>query len=362
MADIAQGKIDVVVCYKIDRLSRSLLDFTKLVEVFDRYNVTFVSTTQQFNTTTSMGRLTLNMLLSFAQFEREVIGERIRDKIAASRRRGIWMGGWAPMGYGVKDRKLVIQEAEANTVRMLFEQFVKLGSATKLVEQALKAGVKSKHGRPLDKSFLYKMLNNPVYVGEAVHKGTSYPGEHEAIVSRALWDKVRAIMKVSPHKRAGHARAKTPALLKGLIFGPNGLALTPTHTRRKGKLYRYYISTAVASSGRDACEIGRIPAAEIERAVIDQVRTLVGTPEIVVGTWKAARKGDRSITEASVRAALASFEDLWSELFPAEQSRIVELLVERVDVLPDQVSIRFKIEGLASLVAEFQPDGAKAAA
>ena len=362
LADIAQSKIDVVVCYKIDRLSRSLLDFTKLVEVFDRHEVTFVSTTQSFNTTTSMGRLTLNMLLSFAQFEREVIGERIRDKFAASRKRGIWMGGWTPLGYDVKDRKLIVNEAEAATVRMLFEQFVKLGSATKLVAQATKDGVKNKNGKPIDKSFLYKVIRNPVYIGEAVHKGTSYPGEHQAIIGRKLWDKVRAIIKISPRTRAGHTRAKTPSLLKGLIFGPTGLALTPTHTRRGGKLYRYYVSTAVASSGRAACPVGLIPAGSIETAVIDQIQALVAAPEIVVATWKAARKADPSVTEENVRGALVSFKGLWNELFPEEQSRIVRLLVERVDILAESVSIRLHVDGLASLVGDLKADRERAAA
>src|SRR5439155_2829773 len=178
IADIEAGGIDVIVVCKIDRLSRSLMDFAKLVEVFDRNNVTFVSVTQSFNTTTSMGRLTLNILLSFAQFEREVIGERIRDKFAASRKRGIWMGGWAPLGYDVRDRKLVINKAEAATVHMIFKRFVEVGSATALTQTLIAERVTTKHGKPIDKGALYKLLNNRIYIGEAVHKGTAYPGEH----------------------------------------------------------------------------------------------------------------------------------------------------------------------------------------
>src|SRR5690606_3430657 len=198
LADIEDGRIDVVVVYKIDRLSRSLMDFAKLVEVFDRGGVTFVSVTQSFNTTTSMGRLTLNILLSFAQFEREVIGERIRDKIAASRKRGMWMGGFVPLGYEVRDRKLVINDAEAATVRMIFERFVEVGSATALARALAAEGVRTRRGRLVDKGFLYKLLNNRVYIGDAVHKGTAYPGEHEAIITRALWDKVHGILRESP--------------------------------------------------------------------------------------------------------------------------------------------------------------------
>ncbi|MEG9883494.1 MAG: recombinase family protein [Hyphomicrobiales bacterium] len=244
LADIEDGRIDVVVVYKIDRLSRSLMDFAKLVEVFDRGGVTFVSVTQSFNTTTSMGRLTLNILLSFAQFEREVIGERIRDKIAASRKRGMWMGGFVPLGYEVRERKLVINEAEAATVRMIFERFVEVGSATALARALATEGVRTRRGRLVDKGFLYKLLNNRVYIGDAVHKGTAYPGEHEAIITRALWDKVHGILRESPRVRAGRTHAATPALLKGLIFGPTGCAMTPTHTRRGDKLYRYYMSAS----------------------------------------------------------------------------------------------------------------------
>src|SRR5437016_4046727 len=179
LADIEAGGVDIVVVYKIDRLSRSLMDFAKLVEVFDRRTVTFVSVTQSFSTTTSMGRLTLNILLSFAQFEREVIGERIRDKVAASRRKGMWMGGFVPLGYRAENRKLVIEEKEAATVRMIFERFMKIGSATTLARALLAERVTTRSGKPIDKGFLYKLLNNRVYIGEAVHKGTAYHGEHE---------------------------------------------------------------------------------------------------------------------------------------------------------------------------------------
>ena len=173
MVDIEAGKIDVIVIYKIDRLTRSLADFSKMVEVFERQGVSFVSVTQQFNTTTSMGRLMLNVLLSFAQFEREVTGERIRDKIAASRAKGMWMGGFVPWGYDAIDRKLVINEAEAVQIRYIFERFVELGSATRLTREIVRKGITNKRGRPIDKGFLYKLFRNRVYLGEAVHKGTS---------------------------------------------------------------------------------------------------------------------------------------------------------------------------------------------
>ncbi|MGY2991528.1 site-specific DNA recombinase [Mesorhizobium sp. URHB0026] len=235
LRDVELGLVDVVVVYKIDRLSRSLMDFSKLVDVFDANDVTFVSITQSFSTTTSMGRLTLNILLSFAQFEREVIGERIRDKFAASRRKGMWMGGNVPFGYRVENRKLLVHDEEAATVRMIFERFLQIGSATILARTLNAEGFSRKKGKAFDKGLLYKLLSNRVYVGEAVHKGTSFPGEHQAIISRELWDKVRSIIAESPSKRAGQSRRQTPALLKGLIFAPNGYAMTrPTRARRAG--------------------------------------------------------------------------------------------------------------------------------
>src|SRR3979411_233458 len=239
LADIGAGKGDVVVVYKIDRLSRSLMDFSRLVEVFDQHKVTFVSVTQSFNTTTSVGRLTLNVLLSFAQFEREVIGERIRDKFAASRKRGMWMGGWAPLGYEVRDRKLVVNEVDAKLVRSIFQRFVKTGSATTLARELIKKNVRNKYNKLIDKGSLYKMLNNPIYIGVAVHKGVSYPGEHVGIIDRKVWDKVQARFQESPRRRAVATRAQTPALLKGIIFGPTGAAMSPTPTRKNGRVDCY---------------------------------------------------------------------------------------------------------------------------
>ena len=353
LADIEAHRVDVIVVYKIDRLSRALMDFAKLVEVFDRNSVTFVSVTQSFNTTTSMGRLTLNILLSFAQFEREVIGERIRDKFAASRKKGMWMGGFVPLGYDVKDRKLVINKAEATTVRIIFERFIKIGSATELVRKLRAESVRGKQGKLVDKGYVYKLLNNRVYVGEAVHKGTAYPGEHEAIIDRELWDRVHTVLRESPRKRAAHTRAQTPALLKGLIFGPTDRAMTPAHTRKGGKLYRYYVSTDVLKRDAEACTVRRVPAAEIESAVVGQLRGLLRAPEIIVRTWRAAKSiGD--ISEADVRDALERLDPLWDELFPAEQARIVQLLVERVDVSPDGADIRLRTEGLTNLVTELR--------
>ena len=292
LADIDDGLVDVVVVYKIDRLSRSLMDFSKLVEVFDRNGVTFVSVTQSFNTTTSMGRLTLNILLSFAQFEREVIGERIRDKVAASRKRGIWMGGYVPLGYDVQDRKLLVNDAEASSVRRIFERFVELGSATVLARELRGDGFRNKQGTLIDKGYLYRLLNNRVYRGEAVHKGKAYPGEHDAIIDEALWDQVHAILKESPRKRANNSRSRTPALLKGLIFSDTGAAMTPTSTKKGAKLYRYYVSMDVIRNRETGEETApmRLAAGMVEDAVVTEVRRILQTPEVVSQVLAALKK------------------------------------------------------------------------
>ena len=352
MADIEDGLVDVVVVYKIDRLSRSLADFAKLVEVFDRNGVTFVSVTQSFNTTTSMGRLTLNILLSFAQFEREVTAERIRDKVRASRMKGMWMGGCPPLGYEVKNRKLVENPADAAHVRWVFARFIEIGSGTLLARELAERGVTTSRGHRIDKKFIYRMLNNRVYIGDAVHKGTSYPGEHSAIIDREVWDNVHAILTESPRKRAARTRADTPALLKGLLFGPDGAAFSPTHTRKGGRLYRYYVSQTVLKHGAGSCPVSRVPAGEIEAAVIDQLRALFRQPELVAGTWKAAHAHADNITEANARAALQKLDPLWDELFPAEQARIVALLVERVDIGMEGLNVRLRVDGLSGLARE----------
>jgi len=361
MADIEDGLVDVIVVYKIDRLSRSLADFAKLVEVFDRNAVTFVSVTQSFNTTTSMGRLTLNILLSFAQFEREVTAERIRDKVAASRKKGMWMGGVPPFGYRVENRKLLVDEDAAAHVRWIFSRFIEIGSCTVLAREVGARYIHTQRGNRIDKKYLYRMLSNRAYIGEAVHKGDSYPGEHDAIIDRALWDKVHLILKESPRVRGHRTRAQTPALLKGLVFGPDGAAFSPTHTRKLGRLYRYYVSQTVLKHGAGSCPVGRVPAGEIEAAVIDQLRAMFRQPEIVAGTWKAAREKAVEINEAETHVALARLDPLWDEIFPAEQARIVALLVERIDINADGMNVRLRTDGLAALAREMRAEVGAAA-
>jgi site-specific DNA recombinase len=289
LSDVSTGKIDVVVVYKVDRLTRSLSDFAKIVDIFDKHAVSFVSVTQQFNTTSSMGRLTLNILLSFAQFEREVTGERIRDKIAASKKKGMWMGGQPSLGYDVKDRKLIVNNTEAETVRHIFRRYTELKSVQGLKEDLDGAGIVSKvrvasdgsryGGRPLSRGALYLMLQNRIYRGEIVHKGKGYPGEHETVVDEALWNTVQAILSENRVDRANGKTGHQPNLLTGILFDTHGGRMSPTHANKKGTRYRYYISRSLLDGSAKAKAQGqRIPAVALESLVVRRVRGWLGDP------------------------------------------------------------------------------------
>ena len=367
MADIEAGKIDVVLIYKIDRLTRSLADFSRMVDVFERYGVSFVSVTQQFNTTTSMGRLMLNILLSFAQFEREVTGERIRDKIAASKRKGMWMGGIPPIGYDVENRRLVPNEREAKIVLHIFQRFVELGSSTALVKELRLDGVTSKawttqdgkvrDGKSIDKGLIYKLLNNRTYLGELRHKEQWYQAEHAPIVDRKSWDDAHAILSTNGRVRGNAARATVPFLLKGIVFGNDGRALSPWHTtKRNGRRYRYYIPQRDAKEHAGASGLPRLPAAELESAVLDQLRAILRAPDLLGDILPHAIKFDPTLDEAKMTVAMIRIDAIWDQLFPTEQSRIVKLLVEKVIVSPNNMEVRLRANGIERLVLEVRQE------
>jgi len=266
LIDIERGQIDIVVVYKIDRLTRSLADFSKMVEVFERNEVSFVSVTQQFNTTTPMGRLMLNVLLSFAQFEREVTGERIRDKIAAAKRKGMWMGGVPSLGYDVENRLLVVNEAEAAVVRRIFEEMLTIGSPTQIAANLTLEGITTKSwttqegqtrsGTRIDKKYLHKLLRNRIYLGELSHKGNWYPGAHPPIIEQELWDKVHAVLSKDGHTRSVETkiRSRTDALLRGLLYAPSGERMYPTYSRKKGAqvpLLRVQVGKPLRRAGQE---------------------------------------------------------------------------------------------------------------
>lgn len=373
MLDIEAGRIDVVVIYKIDRLTRSLADFSKMVEVFERQGVSFVSVTQQFNTTTSMGRLMLNVLLSFAQFEREVTGERIRDKITASKKKGLWMGGIPPLGYDVKDRKLVPNYGEAKLVRHIFQRFVEIGSTTLLVRELQLDGVTSKAwvtqdgkiraGKLIDKSLIYKLLHNRTYLGELRHKEQWYPAEHPAIIDQDLWDIVHAMLASNDRGRGSARRATVPFLLKGMVFGEDGRALSPWHTtKRNGRRYRYYIPQRDAKEYAGASGLPRLPAAELEAAVLQQLRAMMRQPVMISEIVPQAVALNDQLDEAQITVAMTHLDVIWDQLFPAEQARIVQLLVEKVIVSSSNIALQLRANGIGQVAMELQPARVKAEA
>ena len=363
--DVRRGLVNTIVVYKIDRLSRSLADFAKLVELFDQHKVTFVSVTQSFNTTTSMGRLTLNILLSFAQFERELSGERVRDKIAASRQRGMWMGGMPPLGYDVVDRKLVINAAEAEIIREMFTRYAMTPSMATLCNDLRAQGVTSKSwttatgkartGKLIDKGHIYRIFNSPVYLGMAAYKGQCFPGEHEAIISQELWDRVQSHLKTGTNigKAQRSARTSTaPSLLRGMLFSVEGRLFTPGWTSKKQKVYRYYINTDAIKIGKAGCEVQRIPAGEIETVVIEQLRKILQSPEVLAHTVRETCEQRATASEAGAIQALQTIDAVWDELFPAEQARIVQTLVDRITVRRDGISIAWKTDGMTKLLKD----------
>jgi site-specific DNA recombinase len=349
LADIAAGRVDTVVVYKIDRLTRSLTDFAKIVEILDQRSTSFVSVTQQFNTTTSMGRLTLNVLLSFAQFEREVIGERIRDKIAASKRKGMWMGGVPPLGYLVEDRKLRTIDSEAEIVRAIFCRYAELGSV-RLVKQELDAGgIKSKSwtsasgrpigGKPFSRGALYLMLQNRTYLGEIVHKGQSHPGDHAPIIGQPLWDAAQSRLADNTAERRSGTRTRQLSLLAGILFDPDGNRLTPTHAVKGATRYRYYVSHSLIT--RDQSELSpglRLPAAEIEQVVTSRVCKWLLDPGSI---YTATRFLDASAQRRLIARA-AEIGKSWPELPRPRQRAAVTALIERIDVGADQIHIHIR--------------------
>ena len=357
IADIQIGKVDIVVVYKIDRLSRSLADFARMVDVFDHHRVSFSAVTQQINSATSMGRLMLNVLLSFAQFEREVTGERIRDKIAASKAKGMWMGGPLPLGYDVDNRLLVINEVEAKLVRRIFDDFVTVRSATLMAKAYGAQGVVTKGGKPFTKQTLYKMLHNRMYLGEIVHKGQSFPGQHQAIISQAQWDAAHALIATDgiERRRETNDRQREPVLLRGLLFTPDGERLVPSYTVKKGKTYRYYTPIKHRRFGAWASQHEPLPAVPIEELVKQQIVAALSTPHIVQSVWDRMQHIWPDLTEPQVVLPMRNLASLWRELFPAEQCRLAQLLIERIVIADAGLEIIWRDQGWQDLAGELLP-------
>jgi DNA invertase Pin-like site-specific DNA recombinase len=353
--DITAGRVDVVVVYKIDRLTRSLMDFARIVEVFDRHEVSFVSVTQQFNTTTSMGRLTLNVLLSFAQFEREVTAERIRDKIAASRKKGMWMGGTVPIGYRSEDKRLVIEPGEAGIVRQLFRLYLEIGSVRRLKEKVDELGLrtpkrplrKGKPGgdRPFSRGHLYWLLSNPLYVGDVRHGDKVWPGQHEAIIDREMWDAVqKGLSDQAPAIRQG-ARMGRKSLLAGLVFDETGDRLSPSHAVKDGRRYRYYISHRLMQA-RKRDEAGwRLPAEELEATILTALADLLRDQKRLMQAVGVQGRDPAAIRQAMDRSSelAASVTGQSSSCYDS-----VRLIVGKIVVAPQQLTLMLSHQGLCT--------------
>lgn len=269
LMDIEEDKIDIVVVYKVDRLTCSLMDFSKIIDIFDKHGTSFVSITLQFNTTTSMGRLTLNILLSFAQFEREVTGERIRDKIAASKKKGMWMSGRPPIGYKKEDKKLVVEENDVPKVRMIFDKYLELKSVPKLMEWLRKENIRTKSDKKFYKGQLYHMLSNKVYIGKIIHKDNVYDGEHVGIIDDITFERVQKLLYENKVDKICGTKCSSNSLLSGLLFDDNGNRMSPTHSNSHKRRYRYYVSQALKNYKKSqAGSVSKIPAGEIEKFLI----------------------------------------------------------------------------------------------
>jgi DNA invertase Pin-like site-specific DNA recombinase len=349
LADVAAGRTKVVVVYKVDRLTRSLADFAKIIEVLEANEASFVSITQQFSTTTSMGRLTLNVLLSFAQFEREVTAERIRDKIAASKKKGMWMGGVVPLGYDVRDRKLVVNEAEASTVRTIFELYREYGSTLRVEEAADKLGLRTKAriradggrqgGAPFTRGHVNKLLVNYLYVGEVHYKGISYPGEHQGIIDRDLWDAVQARLARNAVVRRTRSNANVPSLLTGLVETGDGARLTPSHCVKQGQRYRYYVTK------KQGCGGWRLPAPALEKVIVDRIYRFL-TDQAHLSAELASDTAPSVLEPLFERSAALAHE--LQRLAPASQREILLHILQHVVITQGSITIVLKAQALGA--------------
>jgi site-specific DNA recombinase len=396
LVDIEAGEVDAVVVYKIDRLSRSLRDFGKLMEIFEQNAVAFVSVTQRFDTSSSVGKLTLNILMSFAEFERGITRERILDKIASAKKRGRHCGGVAILGFDTDRimKRLVVNEDEAKLVKHIFTRFIETRSTMQLADELNRDGYKTKAyptvtgktigGKPWTKAHLYALINNPKYIGKVEHKGTTYNGEHQALIDSSLWDAAHKLLNENCAGRASTRNAATPALLKGIIkCATCRCSMGITYTRRKGRTYRFYLCSQAAKKGYGKCPLRSVSAGTIESATIGQVRIALRAPELIARVCREARlreaeEVDRlrsegndvdaralethALVENDVIDALKQFDRVWDSLFPSEQHRIVQLLIESISVAPDGIELRLRADGLKSLLAELTAKNAEAPA
>ena len=361
--DIKAGKVDMVVVYKIDRLSRSLFDFAKIIELFEKYNVSFVSVTQSFNTSTSMGKLMLNILLSFAQFEREVTAERIRDKIAASLKKGMWMGGNIPLGYEVKDRKLIINEEESLVVKLIFEKFLQCHSCSEVAYFLNKSGYKTKlrklrtgktsGGQLFDRNAVARILRNPYYKGCVRHKGQAFHGEHKAIIDEKTWDEVQGIFKefsaISPLKR--NFSSSSASFLRGVLKCSCGSPMKSTYCNNHGLRYRYYTCINHVRYKNCTSPYKSVPAATVEKVVLEEIFKIIRSPEVVANINRLAEK-NKEVSKNDLLLALQNLNEVWKHLYQAEQQKVVQMLISSAELKDNGIKITLNLEGFDSLFVQ----------
>ncbi len=357
MLDIKSGEIDLILVYKVDRLSRSLADFSNMVDTFDRYDVSFVSITQQFNTSTSMGRLTLNVLLSFAQFEREVTGERIRDKIAASKKKGLWMGGYVPLGYDNIDKSLVINLEEAETVRYIYNQYLHLGTVKLLKEKLDTDGVITKQskggygGNEFSRGALYALLQNPIYIGKIRHKEKLYKGSHDAILDLTTWKAVQAQISENRSAKYNRTQSKEPSLLAGLLFDIKDNPLSPAHTRKKTRRYRYYVNQALIQFKQvpdDA--VTRVPANIVESLVENDVKQLLTNSSRLINELEPLDLSANKKQSAIKTARLLS--EAWSDFEIYKRVEIINLVIVKITITQSSMCITYSLSNLVQQLLE----------
>jgi DNA invertase Pin-like site-specific DNA recombinase len=352
LAEVITGRVNIVLVYKVDRLTRSLADFAKIIEIFDSHGASFVSVTQQFNTTSSMGRLTLNVLLSFAQFEREVGAERTRDKIAASKKKGMWMGGFVPLGYDLESRKLIVNPEEATVVQEIFRQYIRLGGVSQLREYLQEHQIYSKlrrrasgevtGGNPYSRGALYQILKNRLYIGEIEHHGNIYPGQHDGIIDQETWDKTTALLREHNRGQRRQGMPPTSSLLAGILVDVAGNRFTPTHSTKNGKRYRYYTSQAIIHHRDAPPGFKRIPAEEIERVVLERVNTLLGSSQELPKLLRKIGLAD----PARQRTAVAAAQKLVQQSPQPGPHQACRECIERVVLAEDELAIHLSREGL----------------
>ena len=346
--DCKAGKVDIIVIYKLDRLSRSLCDFAELSKLFDEYHVNFCSVTQEFNTSTSIGRMMLNILMTFAEFERSIVTERIRDKMAATRRKGDWVGGTVPCGYKVENKKLVLVPERAEVVKRVFKRFVEIQSPKQIAYELNQEGILTNQGKEWSVHHIYRMLNNYTYLGKIFYKGEIFDGKQERIISDKLWERTQEILQSDAPVKDHKGKIETLAPLKGLLYcGHCGCRMGPTYAKKGDAMYTYYLCTKDSKRSKSICPVNRITGGEIESAVLLHVKKILTTPTIVNQLAQALKTPGKDIGEL-----LNKLTPLWDEMFPAERNRLMHLLLKKVTLYDDRLDIDIRTAGVEQILEE----------